>query len=507
MTLTPPRPNERDQPALTRADAETDAGQELETEIDDGSRRAERIGLYAGPLLAAAAVVLTHPACGGYGGFSANASCVLALLGLMATWWVTLAVDPAITGLLPFVFLGVLGIGTTTEIAAPYANDVIFLFGGGALIALALERTAVSQRFAAALIAMAGTSSFRVLAALMIGSALLSAFVSNLATAATMMPLALALGLQARTNATNEAQRAAAGRFLTSLLLGVAFASSIGGALTIIGSPPNPIAVNWLRENGVDMTFNRWLYFSVPTTLVFLPIAITILGLWLFPARELSIAQLRITRPTIGRDGYCALAVFAAAVLAWVLQPFYSAQFPGVKDGTVAVAAATILFFIPSATRVGRKILDPSALTKIPWRVLMLFGGGLCLADAMKNTGLSTALGTMIAQAGTLPSVGLLIVLVTTLVFASEVASNTTLAAMAVPIVGALAPGLGVAPETLVIPAVFAASWAFAMPVGTPPNALIYASGHVRARDMMRAGVILDVVAIIVIVVMAKLLL
>ncbi len=493
--------------ALAAADQETGVDQELETEIEDGSRRAERIGLVVGPLLAATTVVLTHPACGGYGGLSADASAVLALLALMATWWITLAVDPSVTGLLPFVVLSVLGIGSPAEIAAPYANDVIFLFGGGALIALALERTAVSQRFAALLIGMAGTSPFRVLAALMIGTALLSAFVSNLATAATMMPLALALGLQARTSAANDAERAAAARFLTSLLLGVAFAASIGGALTIIGSPPNPIAVNWLRENGVDMTFNRWLYFSVPTTLVFLPLAIAILGLWLFPARELSIAQLRIARPAIGRDGFCALGVFALAVAAWVLQPLYSGCLPGVKDGTIAVAAASILFFIPSAARKSRTILDPSAFAKIPWRVLMLFGGGLCLADAMKSTGLSTALGTLIANAGTLPSIALLTLLVTVLVFASEVASNTTLAAMAVPIVGALAPGLGVAPETLVIPAVFAASWAFALPVGTPPNALIFASGHVRARDMMRAGVILDVVSIVVIVAMAMILL
>ena len=479
----------------------------LDDEAGDGSTSAARIGLFVGPLLAAAAVLITHPTVGTMGGFSADASWVLGMLALMASWWVTLAVEPAITGLIPIVALAALKIGTPSEIASSYASDVIFLFGGGALLGLALERTQVSKKFAALLINLAGTSPLRVLAALMIASALLSAFVSNLATAATMMPLALALGMQARTSAQTPTQRAAATRFLTSLLLGVAFASSIGGALTIIGSPPNPIAVEWLRKNGVEMTFLGWLRFSVPTTLVFLPIAIVVLGVWQFPARELTIVRLARDAHPLNRDGVAALIVFGCAVLAWVTRPMYSGVFPGIEDGTIAVAAATILFFIPSASRRGAAILEPSAFAQVPWRVLVLFGGGLSLAAAMQRTGLSAALGEMIASAGTLPSIALLLIMVTTMVFASEVASNTTLAAMAVPIVGALAPGLGVAPETLVIPAVFAASWAFALPVGTPPNALIYASGHVRAKDMMRTGLILDVFAIAVIVVMAKLLL
>ncbi len=479
----------------------------FDDEVGDGSSAPARVGLFVGPLLAAAAVLTTHPSCGALGGFTADASWVLGLLALMASWWVTLAVEPAITGLLPIVALAALKIGTPSEIASSYASDVIFLFGGGALLGLALERTEVSKKFAALLINLAGTSPLRVLAALMIATASLSAFVSNLATAATMMPLALAMGVQARASARNPIERAAATRFLTSLLLGVAFASSIGGALTIIGSPPNPIAVEWLTKNGVEMTFVGWMRFSVPTTLVFLPLAILVLGVWQFPARELTIVRLARDAHPLTRDGIAALLVFLCAVLAWVTRPKYSGVFPGIDDGTIAVAAATILFFIPSTSRRGRAILEPSAFAHVPWRVLVLFGGGLSLAAAMQRTGLSSALGAMIASAGTLPSIALLLILVTTVVFASEVASNTTLAAMAVPIVGALAPGLGVAPETLVIPAVFAASWAFALPVGTPPNALIYASGHVRAKDMMRAGLILDVVAIVVIVVMAQLLL
>lgn len=479
---------------------------ELSGEIAEGSHAAARVGLVLGPALALVAIIGTHPALGGAGALSADAAWALALLALMACWWVTLAVEPAVTGLLPFVALSVLGIGKPADIAAPYANDVIFLFAGGSLLALALERTGVSGRLATGLVRLAGTSPLRVLAAVMVASAVLSAFVSNLATAATMLPLAIALGTHAREGARDDAQRAAAVRFATSLLLGIAFASSIGGALTIIGSPPNPIAVEWLRKNGVEMDFLRWLRFSVPTTMVFLPIAVVVLGVWLFPARGISVTQERARMGAIGRDGWATLVVFALAVGAWVTLPLFAGRLPLVKDGTIAIAAATVLFFLPTADGRGR-LLEASAFARIPWRVLVLFGGGLCLADAMQRTGLSTQLGAMIAAAGTLPSVLLLVLLVGTLVFASEVASNTTLAAMAVPIVGALAPGLGVAPETLVIPAVFAASWAFALPVGTPPNALVYASGKVRAHDMMRAGLALDVIAIIVIVVMAKVLL
>lgn len=475
---------------------------ELSGELEKGSPRVERIGLVAGPVLAAGAWML-GPALG----LEPQAAAVLALLALMATWWVTLAVEPALTGLVPFVALAALGIGTPAQIAAPYANDVMFLFGGGALLAFALEQTGVSSRFATALVRLAGSSPLRVLAAVMVASALLSAFVSNLATAATMLPLAVALGARARDASTGEPARAAAARFSTSLLLGVAFASSIGGALTIVGSPPNPIAVEWLNKNGVEMDFLRWMRFSVPTTAVFLPIAVVVLGVWMFPARGVTVPPSEERGEPIGRDGWVTLAVFLAAVAAWIGLPLWSGTPAAVKDGTIAVAAAAILFFVPSARRRGRTLLDGAAFAKVPWRVLVLFGGGLCLADAMQRTGLSASLGQLIQAAGALPSLGVLVVLVGALVFASEVASNTTLAAMAVPIVGALAPGLGVAPETLVIPAVFAASWAFALPVGTPPNALVFASGRVRTRDMMRAGVVLDLIAIAVIVAMSRFLL
>ena len=484
------------------ADITQSQDDELEDDLEQGSKTVERIGLLAGPALAAAAY-FSGPAMG----LTADATAVFALLALMATWWVTMAVEPAVTGLVPFVALALLGIGKPAEIAAPYANDVMFLFGGGALLAFGLEKTRVSSRFATALVGFAGSSPLRVLTAVMLASALLSAFVSNLATAATMLPLAIALGNRARAAITSEDQRAAAGRVATSLLLGVAFASSIGGALTIVGSPPNPIAVEWLTKNGIEMDFLRWMRFSVPTTLVFLPIAIAVLGVWLFPARGLVVPRSDVRAEPINRDGVLTLGVFLLAVLAWVTLPLYGKSMPAVKDGTIAIACAGLLFLIPSVARAGRGILDGAALSKVPWRVLVLFGGGLCLADAMQRSGLSTALGTIIQSAGTLPSIGVLIVLVAMMVFASEVASNTTLAAMAVPIVGALAPGLGVAPETLVIPAVFAASWAFALPVGTPPNALVFASGRVRTRDMMRAGLVLDLVAIVVIVVMSRILL
>lgn len=487
----------------------TAASLELRPEEDpgEGSTPAAAAGRVLGPLLAALAVLLTHPAAMGWGPLGAEASWTLGVLVLMAVWWVTLAVEPAVTGLIPFVAFALLGIGRPAEIAAPYANDVIFLFAGGALLGLALERTGVSARFAAALVRLAGRSPLRVLAAMMLATALLSAFVSNLATAATMLPLAMALGMSACAAAQTEPERQAAGRFFTSLLLGVAFASSIGGTLTIIGTAPNAIAVEWLRSNGESLDFIDWLRFSVPAVAVFLPIVIVVLGVVFFPARGITIEPLASATQPIDRDGLAAVMVFFFAVLAWVTRPLYAPVFPVVTDGAIAVAAAVTLFVLPSVRRSGARILEGSAFTRVPWRVLVLFGGGLCLADAMQRTGLSSALGGMIASAGSLPSIALLIILVAAIVFASEVASNTTLTAMAVPIVGALAPGLGVDAQSLVIPAAFAASWAFALPVGTPPNALVYGTGMVRAQDMMRAGVVLDLLSIIVIVSLATLLL
>jgi sodium-dependent dicarboxylate transporter 2/3/5 len=475
---------------------------ELSGEVEHRSPLMGRIGLVIGPALAAAAWFA-----GPRLGLAPDATWVFAMLALMATWWVTLAVEPAVTGLIPLVALAVLGIGTPAEIAAPFANDVIFLFGGGALLAFALERTAMSSRFASWLVRRAGTSPLRVLTAVMLATALMSAFVSNLATTATMLPLAVALAARARSAAADDAGRAAAGRFGTSLFLGIAIAASIGGALTIIGSPPNPIAVEWLRKNDIEMDFVRWLRFSVPAVAVFLPIAIVVLGVWLFPARGISVPAGDHRHTPIGRDGWFALGIFLLAVTAWVSQPLYAKFLPSLKDGTIGVGVAALLFLVPSKERPGRGILDGSAFAKVPWRVLVLFGGGLCLADAMQRTGLSASLGTIIQSVGTLPSIAVLAIMVSLMVFSSEVGSNTTLAAMAVPIVGGLAPAFGVKPETLVVPAVFAASWAFALPVGTPPNALVYASGHVRSRDMLRAGLVLDVVSIVVIVVMSKILL
>jgi len=473
-------------------------------EIDEGPTGAARLGRFLGPLLAGAAVAATHPAGLAWGGCTADQSWVLGLFVWMAVWWMTLAVDPAVTGLLPIVARALLGIGKPAEIVAPYADDVMFLFAGGALLGLALERTGVSQRFAAWVVSLAGTSPLANLAAIMGVTALLSAFVSNLATAATMLPLAIALGSRARASASTPDAAVAATRFSTSLLLGVAFASSIGGVLTPIGSPPNPIAVKWLNENGIAMDFARWLRVSVPLTAVFLPLSVVVLGMWLFPARGLRVPAFERASGPLGRDGWKVLAVFGLAVAAWVTMPLYGAHVPAVRDGTVAVFAALVLFLLPSSARQGQRLLVPTAFAAVPWRVLVLFGGGLCLANAMQATGLSGRIGDLIAAAGTLPAIAVTAVMVTALVFASEVASNTALAAMTVPIVGAIAPKLGIAPEALVIPAVFAASWAFAMPVGTPPNALVFASGRLRVQDMMRAGLVLDLLAIVVIVAMSQ---
>ena len=477
------------------------------SEMEDGSSAFARVGLLAGPILAALAVAATHPGAGALGGLSVDASWVLGIFVFMATWWITLAVDPAITALLPFVLLAVVGLGKPAEIAAPYANDVMFLFAGGSLLALALDRGGVSKRFAAGVIAVAGSSPLMVLAAVMLATALMSAFVSNLATTATMLPFAIALAARVRAGAADEEGRRAASRFATSLFLGIAFASSIGGAMTPVGSPPNPIAIEELEKQGVQMDFLRWMSFSVPATALMLPLSIVVLGVWFFPARGVRVPR-ETTRPEpLGRDGWLALAVFGCALTAWVTSPLWDEQFKMVREGTVAVSAAAVLFLLPSSARRGEGILAPKDFGQVPWRVLVLFGGGLCLADAMQRTGLSASLGTIFESAGALSAIGVLAVVVAVLVFASEVASNTALSAMAVPIVAAIAPALGLEPQALVIPAVFAASWAFAMPVGTPPNALVFASGQVKARDMMRVGLVLDLVAIAVIVVMAKLLL
>ena len=446
-------------------------------------------------------------------GNAGAAAIVIGLLGWMAIWWATQTVDLAITGLLPVVILPVLGASKADQVLAPYANDVIFLFAGGCILGIAIQRHGLGLKFLKIAIRIIGDSPNRIIAAFLLVTALVSAWVSNTATAAMMLPLGMAaIAIYSNAENADSASSKAISNFQRAILLSIAYGASIGGVMTVLGSPPNPIGVEWINANGGKMDFVKWASIGVPTGILMM-IAAQVIFIWAFPLHGLPRpkGELEVDRKGTGlsRAAKLTLLVFLAAVVTWVCAPFIKSVVPDLilKDGVIAIAAALALFIIPAARGSSQAIVPWSETGKLPWGVFILFGGGLTLAEAMQRTGVSQMIAQSVTGIGGMPEPLVIAIVAAVMIFASEIASNTALAATAVPIVGAMAPGLGIAPEKLVITAVLGASLAFMLPVGTPPNALVFSTGLVPMREMLRVGFVLNLCAIVVITLVCSLLL
>ncbi len=467
-----------------------------------------REGTIAGPVVGCVLLLSTHPSCGALGGINASAAWTLGLLGWMAVWWMTQAVPLAVTSLLPILFLPLLEIGTFRDNATHYADSIIFLFAGAGVIGIALQRHGVSARFTHGVLRVAGTSSIGVVTGLFVATMSLSAFMSNAAVTAMMLPLAMGIIAAAKPLPSVTAEQGQRGMRNVAMvcLLVVAYASTVGGVTTVIGSPPNGIAAKYLADSGSPVEFMEWARFGTPVAILFAPIAITTM-LWLFPLKAISFEGIQSNAVVrFSPAAWITLAVFLLTILVWMTAPAWATGWRPkyLTDGAVAIGAAVLLFTVPASIRPWRPVLSWKVTQGLPWGVYILFGGGLALADAMQRTGLSQAIGESFSGLGAMPSLVVLGVVVTVLVFASEIASNTALTATAVPILGALAPQLGIPVERLVIAAAFAASYAFMLPVGTPPNAMVFATGLIPSTAMMRVGLCLNVMAIIVITLMSQ---
>ncbi|MFM7808197.1 MAG: SLC13 family permease [Planctomycetota bacterium] len=467
------------------------------------AERLARLALLAGPVAGVALALVTHPAVGARGGVSEEAACTLGLLAWMVIWWMSEAVPLAVTSLLPVVVLPIAGVGSFRDNAMHYADGIIFLFAGAGVIAAALERHGVTRRFAGSMLRLAGPSPVRNLVAMFLVTAVASAFMSNAAVTAMMLPIALGLAATARPTEPGEAGERARRHFGMAVLLSAAYASTVGGAATLIGSPPNAIAAKWLAEAGHPVDFAGWARFGVPLSCLVGVAAIAVL-VRLHPMHGLRCAHAKERPVPLAAPAWIAISVFACTVLAWVSGPAWPAGLrTGLGDGAIAIVAAIALCALPCTRARWEPVVPWSDVERLPWGVYILFGGGLSLADAMQRTGLSEAIGQSFAGLGTLPALAALGSLVAALVFTSEVASNTALTATAVPIVGALAPSLGVPVERLVIATALGASYAFMLPVGTPPNAMVYATGLVPQRTMMRAGLALNIISIVLVTLVA----
>jgi sodium-dependent dicarboxylate transporter 2/3/5 len=492
---------------------------------DRPPRRSElrRLGLFAGPLLALAAYLLLPESYLDVGGdpvpLGTGARSTLAVMAWMATWWLTEAIDIAATALLPIVLFPLCGVAPIEQATAPYASSVIFLFFGGFVIALSMQRWRLDRRIALGTLRLVGTRPAQMIGGFMLTTAALSAFVSNTATTALMLPIAASvLALAAPRESAQHEPVASSRDFGSALMLSIAYAASIGGLATIIGTPPNLFLVAYLRdEHGIDVSFVGWLRVGVPLVAVLLPATWWLLTHRLFtiekqpiPGAEETLRDALAELGAMSRGERNTLAVFAATALAWIFRPLLATitvagarPFARFTDAGIAMLAALALFVLPADWRTRTFTMTWRTAEKLPWGVLLLFGGGLSLASAVERHQVAEFLGAQAHRFAGWPALAVVLLVTAATIFLTELTSNTATAATLVPILAALAPGLGLPMVELVLPATLAASCAFMLPVATPPNAIVFGSGYVDQRTMARTGFWLNLLAILPIVALA----
>lgn len=449
---------------------------------------------FLGPAVAAAMVFA-----GPMGGMSATAWRTAALGVLMVIWWVTEAVPIAATALLPMALLPLLGVMNISDAASPYANPVIYLFFGGFVLAAAFERSGLHRRLALRLLTLVGTRPDRIIGGFMVTGGLMSMWVSN--TAATLMLLPLATSILPRAGDRN----APATQFEKALLLSIAYAATIGGFGTLIGSPPNALLAGFLAQNhGIRLRFAEYMLIGVPIVVVALPIAWVILTRLVFRvSRETSIVDgnaLREQRRALGpmsRAEKFVASVGVVTALAWIGQPLIARAWPAISEAGISVMCALALLLIPLDAR-GTRAISWDEAERIPWGVLVLFGGGLSLAAAIQEGGLAAWITATVGTLRALPPLLLVLIVTTIITILTEFTSNTATAAAFLPVASSVAVAAGMNPLLLLVAAGLAASNGFMMPVGTPPNAIAFSTGKVTVPEMARSGLLIDVVFVVI---------
>lgn len=474
-----------------------------------GSSPSRVIGLFAGPLVGLLVYFLMPdmpmPLADGEDGetvLSANGRAVAAVTAFIAIWWATEAIPIPIASLLPLVLFPVLMEGTPVgDVASSYGSDTIFLFMGGFMLALAMQKWNLHKRIALVIVSKVGSNTAGLIGGFMIATGFITMWVSNTATAVMMLPVGLsvvALITQFRDGRTDA-------NFATALMLGIAYSSSIGSVATIIGTPPNVLMVGYLAEaHDIHIGFGEWMLVGLPLAAVFMLIAWFVL-IKVFPpqvkkvegAQDLIRSELAEMGP-MARAEKLVLAVFAFAALSWIFVPVLADNFlpwlSSVSDAGIAMTVAVLLFLIP--VKRGTRLLDWETAVQLPWGVLLLFGGGLAISAQFTASGLSTWIGSQVAVLAGVPTWVLILVAAGLVLFLTELTSNTATAATFLPILGGVAVGMQIDILSLVIPVALAATMAFMLPVATPPNAIVFGSGHVRIGQMMRGGVWLNLIAL-----------
>ena len=507
------------------ADTDADVSDEQLTDVPQTGERLEPervsrrawIGRFAGPV---AAILLYLVLPSGESGLSQGGRATVAIGILMAVWWVTEALPLAATALLPLALFPVTGVLPMEDAAAPYANDLIFLFMGGFMLALAMQRWGLHRRIALQTIRAVGTTPVRMIGGFMIASAGLSMWVSNTATTVMMLPIGLAvLKLvfdrvdDVDSDDPEQITGDGAPNFATGLMLGIAYAASIGSLATVIGTPPNTFLIAYLSENhDINIGFGTWMLFGLPLAIVFLVIAWVVITKVLYPpqmdeipgGRELIADELTDMGP-MSRGEKVVLSVFTLTALLWISRSlflqdlFAGTTMEGIDDAAIGIGAAIVLFGWPIDREHGVFALDWETAKDLPWGILLLFGGGLSLAAGVSETGVDAFIGQQVQSLGGFPVFALIFVVVAIVIVLTELTSNTATTAAVVPILGGVATGLGYGPMVLVVPAALAATCAFMLPVATPPNAIVFGSGHITIQQMARIGIVLNVIGLVLI--------
>ncbi|MFT5105325.1 MAG: sodium-dependent dicarboxylate transporter 2/3/5, partial [Verrucomicrobiales bacterium] len=458
----------------------------------------------AGPLAFVAILVLVHPE-----GLSPAGRAVLASTAWIAIWWVTEAIPIAATALLPIVLFPLTGAVELAPTTAQYGHRYIFLYIGGFLLAIGIEKWGLHQRIALNIIRLIGTHVTSIILGFMVATAAMSMWISNTATTVMMLPIGMAIVTQLRNNPNTDAKENAI--FGRALMLAIAYSASIGGMATLIGTPPNLVLAGAVYERfGVEISFGQWMMFGLPISLILLGLC------WLyltrvafrfeqksFPGGRDEICKQLAALQGMGREERCLLVVFALTVMAWISRSFLQEQFgwlPNLDDTIIAMVAGLVLFLLPG--RPGddgerRALLEWEDTKKLPWGIVLLFGGGMALAKGFDTSGLAKWIGSEAQLPAQVPLILTVLLLIAAVNFLTEITSNVATTSMLLPILASMALAMDVHPFLLMVAATVAASCAFMLPVATPPNAVVFGSGYLRIPDMVRAGIWMNLISIV----------
>jgi sodium-dependent dicarboxylate transporter 2/3/5 len=454
--------------------------------------------LISGPLLFLAMQFFSPPA-----GMSESAYSLLSITLWMALWWVTESVPIAITALLPIILFPMTGAVDLQTTTASYGHKYIFLYMGGFMLAIAIEKWNLHKRIALNIIKIIGTNISKIILGFMVATAFLSMWISNTATAVMMLPIAMSIVAQLQDNPNTEKNENLI--FGKALMLSIAYSASIGGMATLIGTPPNLVFAGYVEETyGIEITFLQWLKFGVPIAIPLLVIAWLYLTKFAFkfkqkefPGGKEEINRLLVLIGPMKREEKLVSAIFVLTAFCWITRSFILQEFfPFIDDTIIAMTAGILLFVVPASDFKKRLITWEDAV-KLPWGIILLFGGGMALAAGFQITGLASWLGAQMSIFQGLSLLVLVFVIITLVNFFTEFTSNLATTAMLLPILAPIAISLNINPYMLMVACTIAASCAFMMPVATPPNAVVFGSGYLRIPDMIKSGIWMNIISII----------